>query len=215
MYTSTIVDYVQQLLDDTAGSYFTDALVLAWVNEGQTEFVARSECYQKNIASNSVQYTAAVSTPTDFIRAVSVRWKNASSIWTPLHETSIRDVYAWATTGKLSTGGTPELWYYDKPNRTIAIYPTNTSSATSTDCVGIDYIAKPATMTAVSTPAIEADYHMALVYWGCFWGKMREEKETVAEYYRKLFYDIVDKAKADKAKRNTNTSQIYPEEYYP
>ena len=210
MTTSQIITIAGQMLDDTAETYHTVALKLQWVNLGQREWIAKTGEYTNTSTITTVASTPTYAIPTTFTRLHGLkraRWLDTSGRYIPLTQATLSEVDDWITNGNISTGGTPQYYYVteDKP-QVIGMYPTKAG----TSKLYIDWVGMPTSMTVTSTPAISPEAHEALIDYVVYMGKLREEKEGVAQMYYNRFIEKTEEAKTDLFK-SPDLLEINPE----
>lgn len=141
---AAVLTEIRNRLAEVTASFFTDAMLRAWINEGANDLVRRTETLQTrtviDVDSGTREYTA----PTDVIRINRVEWyadnetqkyaleyrdwQNMDAIWyTQQAVTTARPVYwtAWGFPPSLKivlypvpyTDGNIEVFYYRLPTQ--------------------------------------------------------------------------------------------------
>lgn len=162
---------VRSRLDESTATFWSDAELTRWVNEGQNDIARRAECLR---ATDDIAVTAGTQTydgPTDLVRATAMEWHPSTS--SAIHPLTYRDKHSadslWGTT-QGTMDGTPMIWtsWGAPPTLTIQVYPTPiedgelklfyyklpTELTTDTDNVGVptgweDLVTEYATMHAL------------------------------------------------------------------
>ena len=181
MLVSDIQSRVKNLFGDTAGAQITDAMILDWINDGQTDICRKAECLEGVQSQSIVAGTEAYNYPTDFIKeqALKVDGIKLSRLTLPsidmLYPDRAADTYR----------GSP--LYYFHHNRQFKLYPLPATSGTNNLVVW--YIRYATTLTAGgNTPEIPSIYHEDLVRF-CLWHALEQDEQWTPAQAAKQDYE--------------------------
>lgn len=188
MTASEILDRVRVNIADqsTAGNrqQFTDATLLAYLNDGQREANILAWLLQDRINLTLVSGTTEYALPADFLSTDRVLFNGQKLTQTSLNELDSTSP-GWST----STGATPQKYYLYRTTVTVMGFVPAPRSPTITT-VTMYYIKQPAELTSTSqTPwngwASLTPYHTALVYYVSYRAyKAIDENENASAYYQ-------------------------------
>lgn len=140
MLVSDVATRVKRQFGDEQGAQITDADILRWVNDAQTEIATQNKLLQTVSTSSSVVGTQSYTTPTDMLALRGVRYDKLR-----LSVVSMDDIDAIVEDSTYDSG-TPE--YYWMIGESIYLWPKPDAVKTIT----IYYTQKPATLVNQSDP---------------------------------------------------------------
>ena len=128
--TNLLAD-LRSRLDETTATFWTDAELTRWLNEGAREVARRTEClqstHQQNVTANTGDYTA----PTNVIRIYRVEYWRSTNDVTPLEYRDLASV-PWSFDRAQSS---PRPLYYTlwgiPPTLTISLFPKPSETVTN------------------------------------------------------------------------------------
>ena len=144
----SLIDDVRSRVVEATASYFTDAEILRWLNQGYKRFISLTEWAERVKAfattANQFEYTIG----TDTIKIADVRWQDKYKVWFRDREEFGR--YTGQSAGQ--TGSRPYMYSLFPWDGKIRIYPKPTSSsATTTITVDSPLSSSATTINAAST----------------------------------------------------------------
>lgn len=165
----------------TAGNRqsFSDADLLAYMNDGQREANILAWLLQDRINLTLVSGTTEYALPADFLSTDRVLFNGAKLTQTSLNELDA-NTPAWTTT----SGATPQKYYLYRTTTTVLGFYPAPRSPTYTN-ITVYYVKQPAELTSTSqTPwngwSSLTPYHTALVYYVTYRANKALNKETEA-----------------------------------
>ena len=190
MFVSEIQDRVKGIFGDPGSVQIDDAMILNWINDGQTDICRKAECLM-NIQTQSVSVgVTAYNYPTDFIREQSVKIGGIKLCRLTL--TSIDVLFP----DREADNFTGRPLYYFHWNRQINLYPK--PDVNITNGLTLWYIRNATILTSsAQIPEIPSIFHEDLVEY-CFYRALQFDenwtaaKEKKAEYDTRLLQTIYD-----------------------
>ncbi len=144
---STIITNARSLLNESAASFWTDAELLVWLNDGILDIAARSHCLETtesiSLSTNTVEYAIT----TNFITVKAVAYVNSSSVAKGLKPGNVLSV------GNVGDLEEPVFWYEFAGK--IGAYPA--LSSVTTETIKAYLIKRPTAIASsdnVTTPAV-------------------------------------------------------------
>jgi hypothetical protein len=156
-------------------------VILAWINDGQTDICRKAECLNGVYPISTVVGTGAYPYPADFIKEQTVKLNGykLSRLTLPSIDVLFPDREVENVRGN-------PLYYYHW-NRNINLYPIPDTAATNG--LTIWYIRNAVQLTgSAQTPEIPSIFHEDLVEY-CLWRALQQDEQTVAAREKKQDYD--------------------------
>ncbi|MCP4668836.1 MAG: hypothetical protein GY849_21065 [Deltaproteobacteria bacterium] len=144
---STIITNARSLLNEASASFWTDAELLVWLNDGMLDIAARSHCLEETESVNLVADTIEYSISANYVTVKAVVYVNASGTIKGLTPGNVSSV------GNVDDVDEPVYWY-DFAGK-IGIYPP--LSSVTTETVTLYLISRPTAIISsanVTTPAV-------------------------------------------------------------
>lgn len=138
MLVSDVATRVKRQFGDEAGAQITDADVIRWCNDAQTEIATQNKLLQTIATSTTVVNTQDYASPTDMLALRGVRYDKLRL--TMLSMDDIDNVVQDRTEAK----GTPQYYWFFGEN--ISLWPTPDEAKTLT----VYYTQKPTALTATT-----------------------------------------------------------------
>jgi len=179
----TLIDRIQYDINAVTDTFYTDADMLNWVNQGIVDIASRSKClqgsYEKNLITDTYEYD--LSGATNYMEINDVVYVDANARWVGLRE---------ATSMNLTQGmeDQPTFWYEDFLGSQILIFPT-VSGVTGAPKVIIFYVARPTEITLTDEIPLPAKYNQALIYY-VIAKALERDKITSSNMYNKYLESI-------------------------
>lgn len=114
-------------LDEPTSTFWSDAELTRWLNEGQNDVCRRSECLRAEATIAVTSGTQTYTGPTDLVRATALEWHpDSSNNQYPLLYRDRHSADSLWGTGQATGEGTPQIWtsWGYPPSFTITVYPT-------------------------------------------------------------------------------------------
>ena len=193
---SSIITRARYYLNEATASFWADAELLAWINQGTLDIVARTRCLEAtasiSLADSTVEY-ALSPTITSYIDISTVTYVDSSSDIKGLIRRNPQSVGNVAKTDL----GEPVFWY--EWAGSIGVFPYIPSvSTTTTETVTVYYVTKPAALSAttelVLVPAI---YDQALTLYVAAQALLKEKKYEKSGALMSAYHAELDRFRQD------------------
>ena len=179
-----IITEARQILNESVASFWTDAMMLDWIDAATKEIVAKTKCRQDiatiTLVTGTMEY--AWTGDSEYIQIMACMYHDGTE-YKSLTKTDIKSI------GRISATGSPKYWYEWEDQ--VGIWPIPTA-AYNAQKVYAYYVIVPVvidgTTDNILTPAIFDD---ALVWYTVGHAKMRDNKPEEAAYYMNLFNEII------------------------
>ncbi|HBJ75677.1 MAG TPA: hypothetical protein DDY86_09310 [Syntrophaceae bacterium] len=148
---ATIISKARYYLDETAASFWADAELLSWVNDGTLDIVARTKCLEGTESVTLTPGTIEYAITSNYIDVGTVVLETADGRKGLLRKNP-------QSIGHVEDIGEP-LYWYDWGGK-LGVYPTLETGTTGTAI--IYYVSRPATVTAAQVVYVPAIYDRAL-----------------------------------------------------
>lgn len=152
MTGTEIVANIRAEVVEPSPAFFTNPVLLNWMNAAQRNFVRRTRCLQNFATTSSVQGQADYPMPTDWLGSEKIFYNNLAGgmdSWQPLTPTSLEKL-AQEHPNFLSTNttmqGPPQEYYV--VNKTLFVYPRPATDGQND--IFMFYESKPVTMVALT-----------------------------------------------------------------
>lgn len=143
----SLIDDVRSRVVEPVASYFTDAEILRWLNQGYKRFVAQTEwterCSAQRVIANQFQY----SLPTNIIKVCDVRWTDQYKVWFR----DLEEFGRYVGQSGANTAARPYMYRIFPWDGTIRIYPKPVANSASTALSGYSGISSADTTIAVTS----------------------------------------------------------------
>ena len=191
---TTIIHNARYYLNEITPSFWTDAELLVWVNQGSSDIASRTRSLE---ATESISLSALVveyPITSNYIDISTVIYNSADNVVKGLVRKNPQSI------GNIPDPGEPVYWY--EWNGSIGIFPAHSSlSGTATPSVTAYYVSYPSSVTtgqAVYTPAVYDRALTMFVVAQAFLksGQFAKSGRFIAEYYAELDRfrsDLVDR----------------------
>lgn len=150
-----VLEQIRDRLDEATSTYWTDAELYRFINEGAREVCRRGEVLQKRDTIASIASTQEYTMPTDVLRVYRVEYEDASSNVVPLEYRDFNSMDSiWWTRQKTTTGSKPywyTMWGYP-PALKIILYPAPT---TGSETIRVFYYGLPTALADDGTDVAE------------------------------------------------------------
>ncbi len=147
----SIINDAKALLNGSDDAIFNDTEMLQWLNDGQIDIAARSQCLQttesKTLIANTIEYTITA----NYATVKAVTYTNASGAVAGLEIGSPSEL------GRLSVSVPVKYYEWD---RKIGVYPP--LSSVTTETVTLYLIQRPTAITISDNITVPAIYDKAL-----------------------------------------------------
>lgn len=184
---STIITNARYYLDESTASFWSDAELLVFLNDGQENIASRALCTETtetvSLVANTVEYTPT----TDYISIIAVIYNNASGAKAALEQKTVRHV------GETYQSTTPG-YYYDFGGK-VGIFPA-LSSVTS-ETVDLYLVQRPTTLTSADYIGIPAVYEKALTYYIVAQALVKDRQFAKASFMLQLYQSEIDRFRQD------------------
>lgn len=198
MLVSEIATRVKRQFGDEAGAQITDADIIRWVNDAQTEIAVANDLLQVSATSATTAGTQKYTVPSNLLILRAVKWKGRK-----IQGISMEDADNLMIADATPTGDPVSFWQFA---RQIYLYPI--PSVNGTTDLSLFYTRQPVQVTATSdTPELPVQYHPRIVEY-CI-AQAAELDDNLAQYQMKMmqFKSGVTELK--------DTNEWENQDYYP
>lgn len=160
-----LIDDVRSRIVEATASYFTDAEILRWLNQGYKNFISKTEWCERVTAFQMVANQFEYSLASDVIKVVDVRWQDKDKVW-------FRDLEEFGNSVGLanaSTSSKPFIYRLYPWDGKIRIYPRPSAASTATTLNGA-INSSDTTITVASTSGFPS------------FGRIKIESEQILYY---------------------------------
>lgn len=163
---STIITYARYYLNESSADFWSDAELLAWINQGTMDIVSRTRCLESTetitLASSTVEYTISSS----YIDISTVTYTDSDGNTKGLQKSNPQTIGHPRDTE-------PAFWY--EWNGKVGIFPA--LSSRTTEVATAFYVSTPSALTATSdTIVVPAIYDRALTLYVAAQALLKEEQ---------------------------------------
>lgn len=146
---------VKRQFGDEAGAQITDADIIRWVNDAQTDIAVKNDLLQVSATTATTAGVQKYTVPTNLLILRSVRWKGVK-----LQPLTMEEADALTISGDTGARGTPvSFWQFA---RQIYVWPPPDANGTAD--LTLFYTRQPVVATLTSeTPELPLQYHPRLV----------------------------------------------------
>jgi hypothetical protein len=179
----------------TTPVYATDATLLSLANLAQNKIALRTKCIVASNVPNSVSDPSTTTTdgtrlysrPSDFLEAVKVQVDGQE-----LKPISISGLFKKGGYNFWQQKGVPEFYYFESGKLGLWYTPSGSWA------IGLWYVKRPIAMTGdASTPDVEENLHLAIVYWCCSEVMRMRREFALAKQWESSFIREVDEFMAN------------------
>lgn len=199
MIVSEIALRVKRQFGDEAGAQITDADIIRWVNDAQTDIAVNNDLLQVSATTATTAGTQKYTVPTNLLILRSARWKGVK-----MQSLSMEEADQLTISGDTGASGTPiSFWQFA---RQIYVWPP--PDANGTTDLTLFYTRQPVQVTAVGdTPELPIQYHPRLVEY-CI-AQAAELDDNLGHYQLKMqeFKGGIDELKSN--------AQWESQDFYP
>lgn len=200
MLVSEIATRVKRQFGDEAGAQITDADIIRWCNDAQTDIAINNDLLQVSAYTATTAGTQKYTVPSNLLILRSVKWQGVKLQMVSMEEA---DALTLSTSSSSPTGVPTTYWQFA---RQIYLWPIPSTNGTS-DLV-LYYTRQPDALTATSdTPELPLQYHNRLVEY-CI-AQAAELDDNLQQYAMKMSQF---KQNVDNLKDNATWEQhdVYP-----
>lgn len=156
MLVSEIATRVKRQFGDEAGAQITDADIIRWCNDAQTDIAINNDLLQVSAYTATTAGTQKYTVPSNLLILRSVKWQGVKLQMVSMEEADALTL----STSTTSPAGVPNTYWQFA--RQIYLWPIPAANGTS-DLV-LYYTRQPVAITAVGdTPELPLQYHNRLV----------------------------------------------------
>lgn len=201
MTTSSIINMVRTIIDESIEAYWKDSSIIGALNEAQTELMkflrlktqmAGIDNIPAPLANVYIVTTGTIATggqltlPTDFCVPVFMMWSSTGSVEYPckLREMGKSYYNREANTFLSSTAQQPTVWFDETHAQFM---PINSSTASYT----MGYLHTPGTISLVDDPELGEEFQKMYVYYALYKMYEIDEKLDVAQLYQKNYQETL------------------------
>lgn len=171
---TALITRVRDIIEDSGGTFITDAEITRYLNEGMLDLAARLRLLQAE--SSGTTSGSSISLPADFVAAISLRLGTDDVEF-------VDDDTFWMSS---DDGTTPVRTLGRVFNDTIELYPTPSTGT----AYKLRYSKKPTALaTGTDTPALPEELHRKLVFYAASLVRLKEEAEGHADRYMAMYED--------------------------
>lgn len=175
MLVSEIATRVKRQFGDEGGAQITDADIIRWVNDAQTEIALASDLLQVSATTATVAGTQKYTVPPNLFILRAAKWKGLK-----LQPISMEDADATMIANTSPAGDPTQFWQFA---RQIYLWPIPSANG-STDLT-LYYTRQAVQVTATSdTPELPVQYHPRIVEY-CI-AQAAELDDNLAQYQLKM-----------------------------
>jgi len=185
---STIITNARTYLNEDTASFWSDAQLLVFLNDGQNDIAARALCMEATetlspLVANTIEYTPT----TDYISVIAAVYTDSDGNKYALKQSNVR------TTGEPYQATSPG-YFYDYAGK-IGIFPA--LSSVTTEIVTLYLAQRPSTLTLGSSVTIPAVYEKALTYYIVSQAMIRDNRLDAAKLMLELYHAETDRFRQD------------------
>lgn len=181
---TTIITKARYYLNESTASFWTDAELLAWLNDGVLDIVSRTHCLEGNETETITTGTTEYAISTAYITVKGVVYNGVQA----LRKGSIEHM------GDTTDVGEPA--YYFIWDNNLVIYPTPDSGA-SGYALTTYLVERPTAIVAGGTVAVPAQYDRALVLYIVAQALFKDEKFAKAGRFMAEYLSELDRFRVD------------------
>lgn len=187
---SAIITQARSYLNESTASFWSDAEMLIWVNNGSLDIVARTHCLEDVEAETLVDGQILYPLADPFIIIKHVIYDDGKA----LKRGNIQDIGHVEGEDPDAPLGEPAYWAQWENNVIVYPAPNSTAAGNSIDVYVVD---RPAAVASSATVLVPAQYDKVLVYYvvGQAWAK--DGKMGTAGSFAKLYLEELDRFRAD------------------
>lgn len=146
--TANMITDVRSKIVEPTASYFSDAEIVRWLNQGYRRFLSQTEWNERvtaqNVIANQFQYDLG----TDVIKVQDVRWTDQYKIWFR----DLEEFGRYVGQSAAQTGPRPYLYrLMPGGNNIFRIYPKPSAASASTTCTDCVASSSATTINVVDT----------------------------------------------------------------
>lgn len=154
MLVSEIATRVKRQFGDEAGAQITDADIIRWVNDAQTEIATANDLLQVSATASTTAGTQKYTFPTNLLILRAAKWKGLK-----LQPVSMEEADSIMVSSDTQQGTPTVFWQFA---RQIYLWPT--PSANGTSDLTLYYTRQAIQVTSTSdTPELPVQYHPRIV----------------------------------------------------
>lgn len=176
MNLTTMIANVRYTVEDSAGTYVTDAEITQYLNDAALDLNARLKVLTKETSSTVSTSDGTIALPTDFISPITLRLGTDDVEWVA------DDVFWYASDNALSVSPT----YGRIFNEFIETYP----AAANGTAYKLRYVKKPTALSAgADVSAIPEEHHKRMVDFARARARLKEGYEGQSDRYMAMYED--------------------------
>jgi hypothetical protein len=127
MTRSEIRSLIRKRLGETTASFWSDAELNTWINDGCSDIAFRSKCLKGNsyftTVSGTMEYTmSAIVTAATVLSINEVYYLQNGLTWQKLVPTSRTELDLTQPTWKSTDSGTPQNYWFDREEGTLGLF---------------------------------------------------------------------------------------------
>jgi len=187
---STHITRARSYLNEATASFWTDAELLIWGNDGTLDIVARTHCLEsietEQLIVNTMSY--ALASPFLFIRAVV--YTQAAGVERGLIKGNLQSI------GHVKGSGEPIYWCQERDNVVVYPKPDASHSGAGFD-IDVYTVTRPTAIAASETVLVPACYDNALTMYIAAQGFLKDSQFGRAELFMRAYYAELDRYRQD------------------
>lgn len=185
---STLTTRIRYYLNESTASFWSDAEILAWINDGQRDIVARTHCLEGKENETIITGTYEYAIGSSYITVEGVTFTTSTST-SSLKKGSIEHM------GDTMDVGQPA--YYFTWDNNLVVYPVPDSGVSGTTLT-IYYIEMPTDLTSgTSTIVVPKQFDRALLLYAVSQALFKDEKFAKAGRFMAEYLAELDRYRLD------------------
>lgn len=201
MTPSEINDALRNRYNAVGDDFFSDPMILDIIYQACLEMSLETYCIESTSTDTSVAGTRAYNLPTNAIAIRRLEY-DGKKIFP-------KGVDADPKTSTTEVSGTPQE--YSIWNDQVILYPT---PSVSSDEIKFYTYDRHAAVTAASTLAVPAEYHLYILDLGLSIFYAKDGNQNMSTYHRNLWRNHLDRIKRTEAKKKRGDEFVVVRDYY-